>query len=221
MKNILISGFSSGIGKSIFEFLNTSGRHVYTVGRQAPEDGRHFYAVNFEQPIYSQIRNYNLPAEIDLLMLCAGSDKGGRTEFLDQNFDVWESTLNVNFVRQLEFVYHVLPRVLHSEKKCIAFVSSNNIDEPPRGCAAYTSAKAAFAAAMKTVFLEYQRQGLQMIELRPKLVRTNFALNRTGSEQKAREFYQGFKTVLEPGDVTNRLIRELQGPDGGYRLIRI
>lgn len=212
-KVLAMTGASSGIGAC---FLKQGSEHfekLITFGRSHPEfqsEKISHRQLDLKESVRSQISSESLPQEIDVLVLCAGSDFKGRTDFLSNDFSIWEETIHVNYLRTLELVHLLLPRILKSELKTLVAVTSTNIDYPANKCLAYTSAKTALRSVLENLRLEYASAGLRVIEICPSITKTNFAENRTGDPQAAEQFYSTFRSVLRPEDVANSIFWAIQ-----------
>ena len=60
--------------------------------------------------------------------------------------------------------------------------------------------------------LDYAGRGIRVSEIMPGLVRSGFAGQRLGDEEKAEAFYDSFEQSLSPEDVAQTLLFALQQP---------
>jgi NADP-dependent 3-hydroxy acid dehydrogenase YdfG len=210
--HFVLTGASSGIGAEFLKLIEPQVASLMTLGRTAltfkNKNSQHF-KMDFSLPLRTQLTDLPLEKNIDGLILCAGSDVNGRQPFLSQSFSVWEDTISVNFLRQLELIHYFLPLVLKSRLKTLMVLTSTNIQTPPKNCTAYTSAKTALSSALENLRKEYSNQGLRAIEIVPGLTKTNFAYNRSGDRATANQFYESFVATLNPADVASAMYHAL------------
>lgn len=222
-KNLVITGASSGIGRSFLELSAPHFDAMYTLGRTQPSlEMGHIvhHSLDLRERVRPQLDEMKIPKHIDALVLCAGADEGGRKGFLENPFSTWENTIQINFLQTLELVHCLLPRVLESDIKTILAVTSSNIDNPPQGCLAYTSAKTALRSALETLRLEFSSKNLRVIEICPGITKSNFALNRSGQPEVAESFYQSFQFTMDPKNVAQSMLWALQ-QDPRYSISRL
>ena len=215
--SLVITGSSSGIGLAFLNLAAGLYRPIVSLGRTDPgkfnEQHTHLN-LDLKLSVTRQLQDFQTPKMIDCLVLCAGSDLGGRSDFLSRDFNLWEETINVNFLRTLELIQFLLPKVLASKKKTILGITSTNIDHPAKGCLAYTAAKTAFRSCLEGLRLEYGGRGLRVIEVCPGLTKTDFAFNRLKNRSQADQFYAGFSSILSPQDVAQSMLNSLNQSDG-------
>jgi short-subunit dehydrogenase len=212
-KKCVITGGSSGIGHEFLKKIRSHFKEILVLGRQDQGlqqiENLKFLRTDLAESISSQINDPTSLGPIDLLFLCAGSDVQGRQPFLATPWKTIEDTLSVNFLRNIELLHLLLPGVLKSQFKTVVIFTSSNVDRPPKGCLAYSSAKTGLRMVIENLRLEYADQGLRVIEVCPGITKTSFAKNRIGNEKEADEFYQSFKSILDPSDVAQLIFANL------------
>jgi short-subunit dehydrogenase len=157
---ILLTGSSSGIGKCLLELL--SHDHLVT----AP-DRHELDLCNAEQ-----VKHYvNEP--FDLLINCAGTGLGGKTQFVNHNSDYIQEIMQVNLISAVLLTQQVLK--FNLQTKIVNITSTNNRRYYPNDLV-YSLSKKSLGDFSDMLQIEYPHT--PVLEVRVGLTRTNFNINR-------------------------------------------
>lgn len=175
-KKILVTGASSGIGKSIAIECSKMGAHVYIVGRNLERlndtfsklegDSNSHYKILLELTDYNQleIAIKDMPS-FDGIVNSAGIGTTNLFQFLTR--DKMQHIFDVNFFSPVELTRLLLKKKKIAKGASIVFLSS--IDGPINshiGNSSYSATKAALAAIAKSM----------AVELAPKNIRVNYLM---------------------------------------------
>jgi|SaaInlLV_10m_DNA_4_1040232.scaffolds.fasta_scaffold05517_2 3-hydroxy acid dehydrogenase / malonic semialdehyde reductase len=162
--NILITGTSSGIGKNIKDQLHTSHHHIFSIDRS-----------EYDLDIQNVFNSYTLPANIDILINCAGHDIGGKVDFINHKPEHWLRIMNANLINAI----YLTQLVLNSNKDAtIINITSTNINQYYPDDLIYSLTKTALATFTDYLRIEYTDNAINFKEVRLGLTKTNFVKNR-------------------------------------------
>lgn len=181
-KVVLITGGSSGIGKSVGEFLKEKGFNVYGTSRN-PKDypDSYFPIVALDVIDTKSIQNcistiINKEGKIDVLINNAGAGITGPIEEIPeaeikQNFDT-------NFFGPINVIKAVLPHMRNQNSGLIINVTSiaGYMGLPYRGI--YSASKGALEIATEAFRMEIKEFNIQMTNVAPGDFATNIAAGR-------------------------------------------
>ncbi|PQJ77707.1 SDR family oxidoreductase [Polaribacter porphyrae] len=181
-KVVLITGASSGIGKSIATFLSERGYKVYGTSRKP----KNIEDVNFEliplnvlkvDTIQSAI-SYILNKEhtIDVLINNAGMGITGPVE--ETSTDEMRSVFNTNLFGAIDVMKAVLPQMRSQKSGLIINVTSiaGYMGLPFRGI--YSASKGALEIVTEAVSMEVKNLGINVVNVAPGDFATNIAAGR-------------------------------------------
>ena len=176
MSYTLVTGASSGIGKSLALSLAREGRTVYGLGRTFPASmgqvpGLTPVTLNLlDTPALLHLTDtLQAQDDIDLLVLCAGAAYYGLHEEL--NPAKIQEMVRVNLEVPLLLTQRLL-RPLKKTRGTIVLVSSVTAHLPsPHGCA-YAATKAALSSFGESLFDEARRYGVRVITVSPDMTDT-------------------------------------------------
>ena len=181
-KVVLITGASSGIGKSTAEFLSTNGFKVYGTGRNPKKienDSFELIALDVTKPktIVTAL-NYILEKEgrIDVVVNNAGMGITGPIE--DTPTDEMRKVFETNFFGAIEVMKAVLPQMRKQNSGLIINVTSiaGYMGLPYRGI--YSATKGALDLVTEATRMEVKEFGIKMATVAPGDVATNIAAGR-------------------------------------------
>jgi len=179
--NILITGANRGLGLGFVQHYLEQGHDVWACYRSTPDalsqiDSPLLHAVVWDvgsdtQPVGS------LPDSIDLLINNAGIYGPGKDgQSLDHiTADAMQDVFNVDCVGPLRVVQALKERVIAAQG-VIANISSkmgSSADNSSGGTYAYRAAKAALVIVSKSMAVDLQPFGVQVITLHPGWVQTD------------------------------------------------
>lgn len=178
-KNILVTGASSGIGKSISTVVDIYGGNVFIVGRNADRLNRTFHELHgqIKKKYLCDILNdqemnelvSNLPI-VDGVVFCAGI-----IDYLPGKFITKEKIGNIfstNFDAQI-----LLYQKLHKAKKIntyssLVFISSISSQIGIPGTLLYASSKAALNASVRVLASELAPQRIRVNSISPGIIKS-------------------------------------------------
>lgn len=180
-KVILITGTSSGFGKSIAEKLHSSGFIVIGTSRNASSINSEFNTLNLDinnyeeaKEIVSQIiRKYG---KIDILINNAGINITGPLELI--NIDDVKKVFNTNFFSQLNLIQNVLPYMRSNKSGLIINITSiaGYLGLPYWG--AYCASKASFKMLAESLNIELKKHNINVVNIAPGDYKTEILNNR-------------------------------------------
>lgn len=181
-KVVLITGASSGIGKSTAEFLSQKGFVVYGTGRNPKNDVKNSYsliALDVTKPeSIAKAIQYVIEKEgrIDVLVNNAGMGITGPIE--DTPTDEMRKVFDTNFFGAIDVMKAVLPQMRKQKSGCIINVTSiaGYMGLPYRGV--YSATKGALDLVAEAIRMEVKAFGIQVANVAPGDVATNIAAGR-------------------------------------------
>lgn len=222
-KVAVVSGASSGVGKAVTMVLADSGCEVLALGRReaAPaEFSNHpqirYVSLDFgDCQLSARLRETlaGWQSNIDILVNCAGHDRGGGVAFDEQPEDVWQDTIAVNLNATMLLTQACLGGMVARKRGDIVFVGSISIRQATPLLTAYTASKHAIHGFAEALRKENSKSGIRIIEIIPGAIRSGFAEARLGGDaRRAKEFYDGFPDCLAPEDVARTIVFALAQP---------
>jgi NAD(P)-dependent dehydrogenase (short-subunit alcohol dehydrogenase family) len=213
IKNVIVTGASSGIGRATVERFLRDGNNVALVGRR--EKTLQEVAVSHGEPGGKAIviaadlsderqtddciaRAVEALGGLDVLVNAAGILKSGRIE--DTSLDLWDEMMNIN----LRSVFHMMKCALpHLERSRGNIVNVSSVTGPRSfpGVLAYCVSKAAVDQLTRCAALELAAKGVRVNEVNPGVVVTQ--LHRAGgmNEETYAAFLEHSKTTHPMGRV--------------------
>ncbi len=181
-KVVLITGASSGIGKSTAEFLSKKGFVVYGTGRNPKKEANNLYtliALDVTKPetIQKAIQHVvEKEGRLDVLINNAGMGITGPIE--DTPTDEMKKVFETNFFGAIDVMKAVLPQMRKQKSGCIINVTSiaGYMGLPYRGI--YSATKGALELVTEAARMEVKEFGIQMTNVAPGDVATNIAAGR-------------------------------------------
>jgi len=157
---ILLTGASSGIGRALKEFLEHD--HLVT----APTRD------HLDLTRCDQVDRF-VTESFDMLINCAGTGVGGKTDFVNHNSVLIEEILRVNLLSAISLTQQVLS--INPVAKIVNITSTNNKRYYAKDLV-YSLSKKALAEFSDMLRIEYPNTSV--LEVRVGLTRTNFNQNR-------------------------------------------
>ena len=217
-KIVLITGATSGIGKSCAEKFATSGYDVIITGRrldrlndlkiQLENDYKIkvmlcCFDVQDRAAVLSAINQ--LPDEwkkIDLLINNAGLALG-KDSFEDANLDDWDTMMHTNVDGLLYVSKAILPYMIANKKGHIINIGSIAGKEVYENGNVYCATKAAVDSLTKSMWIDLLPYGIKVSQIAPGAVETEFSSVRFGGDEvRAKSVYKGF-VPLQAEDVAD------------------
>ena len=183
----LVTGASSGIGRSLAQRLGAAGAKVAVVARRKAEledlaaeiraSGGDALALPCDVAEREQVemccaRALEDLGGIDLLINNAGY--GHHRTFLEWDLGDMERMMRVNYFGTLYFTKALLPQMVERRRGWLVFVSSvaGKIASPEE--AAYAASKFAMEALASALSIEVEDAGIHVLTVRPGVIRTPF-----------------------------------------------
>jgi short-subunit dehydrogenase len=181
-KVILITGASSGIGKSAAEFLSAKGFKVYGTGRNPKINKKNGYSlipldVTKPETISLAIDSIiKIEGRLDVLVNNAGMGITGPIE--DTPTNEMRKVFETNFFGAIDMMKAVLPQMRKQQSGTIINVTSiaGYMGLPFRGV--YSATKGALDLVSEAIRMEVKEFGIQIATIAPGDVATNIAAGR-------------------------------------------
>ena len=194
-KVVIITGCSSGIGKSTVEKYIKEGFYVIGLDKSPCQemDNFSYYQVNLSNEeevknIYQSIKSEGIL--INYLINCAGvfycTERYEIAEMISQE---WNSVLNNNLSSCMYVVKYAIPLFDTREDSAIVFVSSDQANMPRKKNGAYATSKGAINTFARACAVELVDKRIRANVVEAASVDTNFILKLAGSEEKMRQIY--------------------------------
>ncbi|MBR1444961.1 MAG: SDR family oxidoreductase [Firmicutes bacterium] len=180
MKNAIVTGASSGIGKEITQMLAENGYKVFAIGRNFGEENENENIVRIRldltdiyesERIIKKIRKEN---DINLLVNNAGIGYFGLHEEL--NVKKIDEMVKINFEVPM-ILCQILLRDLKKNSGTIINISSVTAEKNNTYGCAYGATKAGISSFGKSLFDEARKYGVKVVEIRPDMTKSNFYRN--------------------------------------------
>ncbi len=181
--NILVTGASSGIGKSIAVYLSKLGANVHMAARNENklketynelEPGRHSYYsidllnLNAIEPMLDNICSDG--KKINGIVHSAGISKTVPIQFLKP--EDLSGIMTVNFYSFMELVKHFTKRKYNEDGGSIVAISSISSKVGARGLAAYCASKGALDSAIRSLAVDLAPRNIRINSIAPSMIKT-------------------------------------------------
>tara|TARA_R110000868_G_scaffold124959_4_gene330133 strand:- start:66526 stop:67290 length:765 start_codon:yes stop_codon:yes gene_type:complete len=212
----LITGATSGIGKSTAILFAANGIHLVLCGRrqerldilkQELSKETKVHTLNFDIRNKDAVFNaiHSLPddfSDIDILINNAGNAHGLDT--IDEgNTDDWDAMLDINVKGLLYVSKAIIPKMIEKKSGHIINIGSTAGKEVyPKGNV-YCASKHAVDAISQGMRIDLNPYGIRVGAVNPGLVATEFSEVRfKGDQERADNVYKGFEP-LQPEDIAD------------------
>ncbi len=220
-KIVLITGASSGIGKSCArEFAKLKSNLILIARRKEKLDSFaeelrkefHINILTYKVDVrnFEEVKNFydNLPAEwkqIEILINNAGLARG-LEKFYEGKVEDWDEMIDTNIKGLIYISRLVVPQMVERESGHIINIGSTaGHDTYPMGNV-YAATKFAVKALSQSFRIDLLEKGIKVSSVDPGMVETEFSKVRfSGDEERAKKVYQGL-TPLTPDDVADAVI---------------
>ena len=188
--NILITGSSSGVGQGLLLSLSKS----YTVVGLSRSE--------LDLSNTEQVSNFVMPT-VDMLINCAGTDIGGKIEFIKHNTNEIVNIINTNLVAPVLLSQKALKNNINCK---IVNVTSTNNKKYYANNLAYSLTKKALESFTNMLQVEYPKANI--LEVRLGLTKTNFNRSRyKGHEERFNDIYSNPHLTVD--EVVTQLVEVL------------
>lgn len=215
-KTILITGASSGIGKSTAIECSKMGAKVIALGRDEERLRETFSLLEGTGHLFKLVELANDDSVEELLsdipslngvVLCAGIGMTKPLQFCAKAD--FEKIFNVNFYSTVELLrLLVKKKKLQKESSCVFVSSIGGVKSFNLGNGVYGTSKAAINSAMKFFAIELAPKKIRVNSVNPGMVNTKFIQlgNITDEQLKANMERYPLKRYGEPEDIANGII---------------
>lgn len=218
-RNVLITGATSGIGKSCAYTFAKKGYNLIITGRRKErlDAIKDFLQTEFNvkiQTLCFDVRNLEETKSaiesidekefqhIDILINNAGL-ASGMSSIEEGNYDDWDVMIDTNIKGLLYVSREILPKMKEQGYGHIINISSTAAKDAYPNGNVYCATKHAVDALSKSMRIDLLKYGIKVTSINPGACETEFSLVRfKGDEQRAKKVYEGF-TPLTPQDVAD------------------
>jgi len=184
MARILITGTSSGVGKSLVNVLSEDN---IVVGLTRSD-----FDLDYPDTV-KDIGNF------DILINCAGHDLGGKVKFTEHKYEYWSKIINANLISAMKLSQYAINQ---NKKVMIVNVTSTNNDHFYPGDLVYSLSKKSLEDFGR--MLQVEHPDITVKEVRLGLTKTNFNQNRHKLKHKTIDDLY-ILDHLKPDDVARQI----------------
>lgn len=211
-RKAVITGGSSGIGKSLIKKFSETGFDVINADINSPseETGR-FILVDLTQS--DQVKTFiNKVKELwgapDILVCNAG--RGVHQKLTEGDPDTWEDIFKLNVFSAFRLIRELVPEMQKRGQGDVVFISSISADHAHTYGGIYTATKAAIEQLAETLRLEVQPD-VRVTVVRPGVVDTGFFKNMINGSHTPEDIGWG---SLDPDQVADSVLYAVTQPRG-------
>lgn len=221
----LVTGASSGIGLALVRQLVERGHRVVCIARNLTrleaalaDCAEQVYLASVDVTDQASVDGLvaELPAQwqpIEVLVANAGSDVGGRREFIDGEMADWADTITTNVSGVMRICHAFLPSMAERNTGHVVTIGSTAGVHTYVGGAAYATSKHAVRAFTDSLRLEFKHSPIRITEVLPGTTRTGFAAARhRGDSDRAATFYEQLDGTLDAEDIVAAILYALDQP---------
>ncbi|GHD01878.1 SDR family oxidoreductase [Zhihengliuella salsuginis] len=220
-RTAVVTGASTGIGAATVRQLARQGWEVFAVARRserlealAAETGAVPVTADItdDDDVARLLATVTAAGGIDTLVNIAGGARGADSLAGADTAD-WEWMLRVNVIGTMKITRAFLPMLRAHGRGTVLNLTSTAGLVSYEGGSGYNAAKFGQRGMTQALRLEEAEHNIRVVEVLPGLVRTEeFALNRLGDEQAARDVYAGVDEPLTAGDVADLIAYAVSAP---------
>lgn len=199
-KNILITGATSGIGKTIAEYLTEKGHNVIGTSRKCGSKISKFEFISLDvtdgQSVQSAVQSaIEKLSTIDVLINNAGYGLYGALE--DTSIQEAKDQLETNYFGVVRMVNALLPHLSNNQKGLIINISSmaGLIGMPFQGH--YSASKFALEGYTEALRMELKPFNIAVCNINPGDFNTTFTANRKLSQSLSPKYKEKFNQFLK------------------------
>ncbi|GIV28401.1 MAG: 3-oxoacyl-ACP reductase [Bacteroidia bacterium] len=217
IKKILITGASSGIGRTTAIILSQHCSHIYLTARREEKlnETLHLMQKGKHQIIAADLKNSDeikklvesLPP-LDGWAHCTGKVLPVPVKFIQPKH--YEDVFSTNYLSAVHLASELLKQQKLNNNCSIVFISSVSTLHSYFGGALYVSSKAALEAYARTLALELAPKKIRVNVLQPALVKTDIyesTVNAAMSSDEMKKYEQQYPLGIgEPEDIANMIL---------------
>ena len=196
---ILITGTSSGFGKSIAEKLHSQGHTVIGTSRNADKLNSVFKTLKLDINNYDMSKNLidniiNSYGKIDILINNAGINITGPLETAKMS-DI-KRVFDTNFFSHINMIQNVLPNMRSNNKGLIINITSiaGYLGLPFWGT--YCASKSSFNIIAESLNIELKKYNIDVVNIAPGDYKTEISLNRIDRTENASPYNDEYISVI-------------------------
>lgn len=225
MKTILITGATSGIGRSTAELLAKQGNRIIICGRRSEvlesvksglSQYTEIFSLKFDVRSLEEVEDAisSLPEnwkDIDVLINNAGNAHG-LDPLSDGKTDDWDSMIDGNVKGLLYVSKMIIPGMKTKNLGHIVNISSVAARQTYANGVVYCATKKAVDVISEGMRLELTGSGIKVTNIQPGAVETDFSLVRfKGDDEKAATVYAGYEP-LKADDIADAIAYCINAP---------
>ena len=200
-KVILITGTSSGFGRTIAEKLHSEGYTVIGTSRNAEKINSDYLTIKLDINDYEAsksevdqiIKKYG---KIDVLVNNAGINITGPTETI--KMDDVKRVFDTNFFSQLNLIQTVLPHMRSKKMGLIINITSIAGYLGLPFWSAYCASKASFRVIAESLNIELKKYNVNVVNISPGDYKTEILNNRRDSDNPTSSpYFQEYKKIIK------------------------
>jgi len=218
-KNILITGATSGIGKSISLLAMRRGHKLFITGRNEDELIR---MASGKSNVFYKKCDVRSPYEVSEICSSAKSNMGSIDvlinnagigifdDVIDSKIEDWHTMVDVNIKGVLNFIHFCLTHLIESRGHLINMgsVASHHV-YPSSGV--YCATKHAIFAMSESIRIELSKK-IKVTTISPGSVNTPF-IDQTKNPNLLDKFRKSFNEGMDPEWVAEEILRVIELPD--------
>ncbi len=209
-RKTVITGGSSGIGKSIVQKLYEAGSEIANADIKAPEKSvGNFFPVNLTRP--KEIENF-VKEVMDTMgapeILVCNAGRGVHEKLTEGDPQTWEDIFRLNVFSAFRLIRAFVPQMMKLPAADVVFISSISADHAHPYGGIYTATKAAIEQIAETLRLEVQPD-IRITVIRPGVVNTAFFKNMINGNQTPEEIGWG---SIDPDQVADSVLFAVSQP---------
>ncbi len=199
-KVILITGTSSGFGRTIAEKLHIEGYTVIGTSRKAEKIYSDYLTIkldinDYEASKYEVDEIIKKYGKIDILINNAGINITGPTETMKMN-DV-KNVFDTNFFSQLNLIQTVLPHMRSKKMGLIINITSIAGYLGLPFWSAYCASKASFRVLAESINIELKKYNVNVVNIAPGDYKTEILNNRRDSDNPSSSpYFQDYENII-------------------------
>jgi NAD(P)-dependent dehydrogenase (short-subunit alcohol dehydrogenase family) len=213
---VFITGGTSGLGLAIAEHFVKAGKPVVICSRSEESveatvkklknlSKENQLILGFSNDVSNRVTTAEMIAKLELLnlninvLICNAGVIGPISKFLENNFEEWQESFNVNLYGTLNLISQILPSMVLRKKGRIIHISGGGATSPLFGMSSYAASKAAAVRMIETLALEYEDSGVTLNSIAPGMLKTRLLdqMLDAGPEKVGRKLFTKTKSKAE------------------------
>lgn len=225
---VFISGGTSGLGQAMVQHFVSAGKSVVFCSRSEEsvdvtlKNLKSFSTANqlilgFSNDVSNRITTAEMFKKLEELkininvLICNAGVIGPISKFLENKFEDWEDSFNVNLYGTMNLVSEILPSMVSRKKGRIIHISGGGATSPLFGMSSYAASKAAAVRLIETLALEYQDSGVTLNSIAPGMLKTRLLdqMLDAGPERVGKNLFAKSKSKAEAHTDTTSMALDL------------